>query len=85
MDVKTAYDEERLGSLLRLLRPAPEPWVRAAYELPATRRDLSQILALAESDAEFRRSLRTDLEDAVRGAGFEPREGLLRTLKGTIE
>ena len=32
-----SYDEEKLGTLLRRLPPAPEGWVRAAQELPAAR------------------------------------------------
>src|SRR5215212_2847798 len=47
----TAYDEERLGELLRLLRPAPEGWARAAQELPRARRSLDRIVAQAEADA----------------------------------
>ena len=43
-----SYDEERLGELLRLLRPAPVAWVRAAQGLPYARptfADLESALA----------------------------------------
>ena len=66
------YDEERLGTLLRLLRPAPAGWLRAAQELPAARRSLDEIVARAEADVEFRRALVLDLERALAQEGIEP-------------
>lgn len=68
----SGYDEERLGRLLRLLRPAPEAWVRAAAELPAVRRSLDGLVARAQADAEFRRAVLADLEGALAVAGVEP-------------
>jgi hypothetical protein len=67
-----SYDEERLGVLLRLLPPAPEGWVRAAQELPAARRSFDEIVARAEADLEFRKSLIANFEAALLQAGFEP-------------
>ena len=67
-----SYDEERLGELLCLLRPAPEGWVRAAQELPFARRTLDEIVALAEADLEFRAALIADLEGALQQEGYEP-------------
>jgi hypothetical protein len=67
-----AYDESRLAKLLRALPPAPEGWVRAAQELPRVRRELDEIVARAEADARFRKQLIEDLEDALRGEGYEP-------------
>ncbi len=46
-----AYDEERIARLLKALPPAPEGWVRAAQELPRSRRELDEIVARAEADA----------------------------------
>jgi hypothetical protein len=66
------YDEERLGDLLRLLRPAPEGWVRAAQELPAARRSLDAIVARAEEDLAFRTALIADLEAALASEGYDP-------------
>jgi hypothetical protein len=66
------YDEERLGALLRTLRPAPAAWVQAAQELPAARRSLDEIVARAEADAAFRIALIADLEAALAHEGFEP-------------
>ena len=66
------YEEERLGRLLRLLRPAPEGWVSAAQELPAARRTMDEIVARAKADVEFRRALIADLEAALEQAGYEP-------------
>lgn len=67
-----SYDEARLAELLRALPPAPEAWVRAAQELPRVRRELDDIVARAEADAEFRKQLIEDLEQALRAEGYEP-------------
>jgi hypothetical protein len=66
------YDEERLGELLRALPPAPEGWVRAAQELPRSRKELDDIVARAVADAEFRQALIADLDRALRNDGYEP-------------
>lgn len=73
--------EERLGELLALLPPAPPAWVAAAQQLPRVERGVEQILALSETDAEFRRALLLDLAEAVRSAGQEPSAQLVRTLR----
>jgi hypothetical protein len=75
------YDEERLGELLRVLRPAPVGWVSAAQELPAARRSLDEIVARAEADAAFREALVADLETALAREGFEPDRRLLSELE----
>jgi hypothetical protein len=72
MTPKGSYDEARLAELLRALPPAPEGWVRAAQELPHVRRELDDIVARAEADAEFRKQLIEDLEEALRTEGYEP-------------
>ena len=66
------YDEEWVGQRLRILRPAPQGWVRAAQELPLARRSLDEIVARAEADLEFRTALIADLESALAQAGYEP-------------
>ena len=76
-----AYDEERLGELLRLLRPAPVGWVQAAQELPAARRSMDEIVARAEADLAFREALIADLEVALEQAGYEPDRRLLDELR----
>ena len=76
-----AYDEERLGELLRLLRPAPVGWVRAAQELPAARRSMDEIVARAEADLAFREALIADLEVALEQAGYEPDRRLVDELR----
>jgi hypothetical protein len=82
----TAYNEERLAKLIRALPPAPQGWVKAAQELPFARAQLDDIVARAEADAEFRRALFADLEDALRREGYEldslPLEELRRRLEG---
>ena len=70
--MQRAYDEERLGMLLRLLRPAPTGWVRAAQELPSARRTFDEIVARAEADRAFRAALIADLEQALAAEGYEP-------------
>ena len=75
------YDEERLGVLLRILRPAPTGWVRAAQELPAARRTLNDIVSRAEADLAFRSALIADLEQALELEGVEPNRALLEELR----
>ena len=77
----TRYDEERLAELLAALPPAPEPWVRAAQELPLARRGLDEIVARAEADADFRRAVVADLEAALEAAGYEPEPRLVDELR----
>lgn len=76
-----SYEEERLGELLRLLRPAPKAWVRAAQELPLARPALDEIVARAEADREFRAALIADLEAALAQAGYEPETRVVAELK----
>ena len=66
------YDEDRIAQLIAALPPAPAAWVRAAQELPRARRELDEIVARAEADAQFREALIADLEAALAAEGFEP-------------
>jgi hypothetical protein len=76
-----AYDEERIARLLKALPPAPEAWVRAAQELPRSRRELDDIVARAEADAAVREALIADLETALAAEGLEPDERTLEQLR----
>jgi hypothetical protein len=78
------YDEERLGVLLRILRPAPTGWVRAAQELPAARRTLNDIVSRAEADLAFRSALIADLEHALAAEGYEPDRRILDELRDRL-
>jgi hypothetical protein len=75
------YDEERLGELLRALPPVPEGWVRAAQELPRSRRELDDIVARAVADEAFRKALIEDLDRALRDVGYEPESLPLEELR----
>jgi hypothetical protein len=75
------YDEERLAELLRTLPPAPEGWVRAAQELPRSRRELDDIVARAVADQAFHEALVDDLERALREVGYEPESIPLEELR----
>jgi hypothetical protein len=75
------YDEERLGRLLTMLRPAPEGWVRAAQELPSVRSRIDEIVALAEADSAFKQAILNDLEAAIADAGYEPAPLLVEALR----
>jgi hypothetical protein len=75
------YDEERLGVLLRVLRPAPTGWVQAAQELPAARRTFDEIVARVEADATFRTALIADLEHALAAEGYEPDRRVLDEIR----
>jgi hypothetical protein len=75
------YDEERLGVLLRLLRPAPTGWVRAAQELPGARKTFDEIVVRAEADRAFRAALVADLERALAAEGIEPDRRMVDELR----
>jgi hypothetical protein len=79
------YDEERLGVLLRILRPAPTGWVRAAQELPTARRTFDEIVSRAEADLAFRKALVADLEQALAAEGFEPDRRLLDEIRARLQ
>jgi hypothetical protein len=72
---------ERLGELLRLLRPAPTGWVEAAAQLPRLRAVLDDLVARAEADAAFRAALVADLEAALSREGIEPTPATVRALQ----
>lgn len=66
-----SFDEQRLSRLLGALPPAPQGWVRAAQELPVARRQIDEIVARVEADAEFRQRLIADLEASLAAEGYE--------------
>ena len=78
------YDEERIAELLTLLPQAPEAWVLAAARLPATRRAIDQIAALAEADSGFREQAITDLEGALQRAGVEVNSAAVEHLRSRL-
>jgi len=77
----SGYDAERLAQLIGMLPPAPRGWVRAAQELPAARRGIDEIVARAEADVAFRRTLLADLEAALLAEGYEPERRVLDELR----
>lgn len=77
----TRFDEERIARLLSLLQPPPQGWTEAAQKLPLARAAIDSIVAHAEADAAFRARLATDLETAVREAGFEATPSVLASLR----
>jgi hypothetical protein len=77
-------NEERLGELLRLLRPAPTGWVAAAAQLPRLRTVLDDLVERAEADAEFRAVLVSDLEAAFAREGVEPTGRALDELRARL-
>ena len=81
----SAHDEEQIANLLRLLRPAPEAWVRAAQELPLALRGLDDIVERARADDRFRRALIADLESALAAEGFEPDPQVVDALRRRID
>ena len=78
------FHEERIGVLLRVLRPAPTGWVRAAQELPAARLTLHEIVARAEADVAFRAALIADLEQALVAEGYEPDRRVLDEIRARL-
>ena len=77
-------NEERLGVLLRLLRPAPAGWVRAAQEMPSARRTFDEIVSRAEADLAFRAALVVDLEQALAAEGYEPDRRVLDEIRDRL-
>ena len=77
----SAQDEERIADLLRLLRPAPEAWVRAAQELPLARSGLDDLVERARADDRFRRALIADLESALAQEGYNPDPQVVEALR----
>ena len=75
------WNEERLGFLIGLLRPAPQGWVEAASQLPRLRLVLDDLVERAQADAAFRATLIADLEAALARAGVEPTPRLVRELQ----
>ena len=73
--------EEILAELLRALPPAPASWVQAAQELPLARPMLDELVARAEADAAFRKTLLADLESALAAEGVEPTRPLLDAIR----
>ena len=83
--VMNVHDEEQVAGLLRLLRPAPEAWVRAAQELPLAQRSLDEIVERARADGRFRRELIADLEAALAAEGYEPDPRLVEGLRRRLD
>ncbi len=75
------HDETRLAELLRMLPPAPAGWVRAAQELPLARLGLDEIVRRAEEDADYRRRLVENLEQALAADGYERDPALIEALR----
>jgi hypothetical protein len=76
-----SYDEEKLAELLRMLRPAPEAWVKEAQELPPVRGRIDELVARAEADALYRKRAVADLERALEAEGVEPNPVVLEELR----
>jgi regulator of protease activity HflC (stomatin/prohibitin superfamily) len=85
MSIENQNQDERLASLLRALPPAPEGWVRAAQELPRARREMDDIVARAEADAQFRAAVLKDLEAALEAEGYDVDARLLPSLRERLK
>lgn len=81
----TTFHEERIGSLLRRLPPAPDAWVRAAQELPAARNGMDAIVERAELDAAYRAATLGDLEAALAAEGVEPSRSVVEHLRRLLD
>jgi hypothetical protein len=85
MNHESTYDEERIGELLRTLPPAPEPWVKAAQELPRARKEIEEIAARVEADKDFRAAVTADLEAALEAAGYDISPSLMPALRARLD
>jgi hypothetical protein len=75
------FSEEELAELIALLPPPPTGWSRAASELPQARAAIDELAVRATADRQMRQEILADLEDALRGAGVEPRPRLVEALR----
>jgi hypothetical protein len=73
--------EEQLAALIAALPPAPEPWVRAASELPSARAAIDGIVERAMHAEAVRAEVLADLEGALRVEGVEPAPALVEHLR----
>ena len=75
------YDDERLGQLLRLLRPAPPAWTAKAKRIAVGVPEDDAVAELAqrlETDATFKAKFDADPVAAVEGAGLDALAAQLR-------
>jgi hypothetical protein len=77
----SGYGEPRIAKLLSAFRSPPEAWVRAAQELPLIRRGFDDLLRRASDDAELRRTVVADLEQALRGEGVPTYPAVVAALR----
>ena len=78
------WNEEHLGMLLGLLKPAPRGWVDAAAELPRLRAVFDDLVERAEADAAFRSVVIADLEAALAREGIQPTTRRLEALRSRL-
>jgi hypothetical protein len=81
----TAYDEERLGSLLSALPPAPEAWVQAAQALPMVHARVEEIVARAEQDDQYRRRVVADPQSALEEADVVAHVDVVEILRRELD
>lgn len=82
MNTEQRYNEERLGELLQVLRPAPEAWLRRAQEIPLgpplSYSAVSELARRLETDEGFRRRFDADPVAAAEIAGMSDLSAQLR-------
>jgi hypothetical protein len=76
--------EETLAELISVLPPAPADWVQSAIELPQVRGVMDELVARASADSRAREKILSDLEQALRGRGVEPRRQMLEQLRARL-
>jgi hypothetical protein len=81
----TRYSDKRLAELLAELPPAPEDWVRRAERIPIAKQALYDVLAQADTDADFRASLLDNTKRALDEAGYESDPDMIETLRRRLE
>src|SRR6478752_3253208 len=81
-----AWEElvRRFSRYVLAIAQPPEAWVLTAARLPATRRAIEQIAALAGADATFRSQTLEDLEGALARAGLEASPALVEHLRDRL-
>lgn len=80
-----AYNEERLGEIVSALPPAPESWVRAAYDIPGADRRIDDIVERAEADEEYRQHVIEDPEAALEEADVVAHSETIEILRRRLD
>ena len=79
------YDEERLGVLLRVLRPPPRAGFRLRRSCPPLAAPSTRSSLVSRPTLAFRTALIADLERALAAEGYEPDRRILDEIRARLD